>query len=553
MVRGITRRGVIGAVGIGGLVAAACAPAEDTLPGARPTASGSSGGAVGPGNTAVSVGAGQPTPKGSLVAALPNLGRGDALHAYSGGLTSKAYWDLLYDYVLGVTTDGDLMPMLATQWTMSSDGMSWRFQLRQGVKFHNGMDLTAEDVKASIELVTSANSTYSSKPSLVDVIDRVEVQDAYQFTIHTKKPSSQIGFLLSESEGLGIIPKAYVDQVGIGYFLEHPVGSGPARFVGRKVGDNVTVEALDKHWGRTSSVKTFTFLSVSEDSTRLAMLRAGQADIVAVPITLADQVRNAGLEVRLIPNVQGVWFNFGGLYPTGAPGGDPANPFRKKEVRQALNLSINRQELVQQFYQGTAQVSALPLIAPSHLGYDNTWKPYSYDPDGARRLLSQAGYPSGFSAPMSVFEISGAPELPQIGEALATYFAKVGVRIDIRPFSQDLTTSIQTTFPIPTMLYPGQLATYTDLGVRLRSYYGPQGWSAQVPELGQLFDQLDREADSSKRAGLFRTIGQHIIDEHLALPIANTSAAFGISRKVGSWSPIKAQPRLTKLSQVTSA
>src|SRR6185369_14795460 len=179
--------------------------------------------------------------------------------------------------LVGTTPDGQPSPNggIATKWEHSPDYRRWTFQLRKGVKFHNGDDLTSEDVKFSLERAAGKRSTTGYAGSLRTLVDKIETPAPDRVVIVTKDPTLIIPAYLSRtlsSEGM-IVPKKYIETVGDDAFARKPIGSGPYKFVEQVTGSHIKLAAVDNHWRTgTPKFKTMTFRLVPEETTRIALL-----------------------------------------------------------------------------------------------------------------------------------------------------------------------------------------------------------------------------------------------------------------------------------------
>src|SRR5712664_2723310 len=199
----------------------------------------------------------------------------------------KYYLSLMFDYLVGTTPDGQPSRDggLANRWENSSDYKRWTFHLRKGVKFHNGDDVTSEDVKFSLQRTSGERSTTGYAGPLRTLIQDIETPAPDRVVIVTKEATLIIPTYLSRSlstEGI-VLPKKYIEANGDDVFARKPVGTGPYKFVEQVVGSHIKMTAVDNHWRLgTPKYKNGTFKPVPEETTRIALLRRGEVDVADV-------------------------------------------------------------------------------------------------------------------------------------------------------------------------------------------------------------------------------------------------------------------------------
>jgi peptide/nickel transport system substrate-binding protein len=461
-----------------------------------------------------------------------------------GAQSSKLLTRPVYEHLVQVdpVTWDYSRPMLAERWQVSPDAKTWTFSLRRGVPFHAGMgDFTAEDVKFSLELLAGKDSLASTTAYWRKTLDRVEVVDPHTVRLHLKASTPDLLFELSNGRETQMLSRKYVTTVGVQKASEKPVGTGPYELVEWRRSEFMRFRALDKHWRVVPQFKELVYKFVPEDSTRVAALRTGDADIIELPRSLKKEVQAAGFEARrsLWPGVV-VFGLLGGQYMNDRPTYNAKVPWLDKRVREAMNLAVNRQAIVEHLFLGEAQVNTVPIIPSWVKEFGNpAWKPYPYDPARAKRLLAEAGYPNGFTAEWRAYLLSGVPELVSASEALQIDLAKIGVKLDlklveyaagVRPDARARKLAgigILHRTGIPPL--PGsQMAIFFSKGGILGG--------VELPEIEDLFSRLEKSADPAERAKMVRAIGDVLYSGYHTLPLVDLYPLFGINqKKVGEW------------------
>jgi peptide/nickel transport system substrate-binding protein len=482
-----------------------------------------------------------PASADDLTVALSSLST-ETLDPVLGGHIVKFYLDQIFDYLVGMTADGELSADggIATRWESSADHKRWTFHLRRGVKFHNGDELTSEDAKFSLQRAMGKRSTTGYAEPLRVLIKDIETPAPDRIVIVTKEPTSIIPQYLSRglaTEGM-IVPKKYLEAKGDDAFARSPVGSGPYRFVEQIIGSHIKLEAVPSHWrAGVPRYRTLTFRIVPEETTRIALLRRGDTDIIEVSRERVKELQRAGVSV--VTKRQDAHVDFWWILPwTNAP-------IRDKRVREALNIAIDRAELIDSVFAGMAEPGAVPFamasairdvkfrITPEHV--------YPYDPARAKQLLAEAGHANGFPMELYAYQLPGLPEGRAMAEALAGYWHKIGVQTTLVPV--DYVAFRKKWFDRSA---PGALGYYNQsnrdwLGTyaMIDKWTNPTQKSASIndPELDRLVGAVLAETDREKVNNLMRSIFQRLRSEHLGIPLVYLHSAYATSKKISRWNP----------------
>src|SRR5438309_8777651 len=255
--------------------------------------------------------------------------------AESEGLTTPfLFYLMIHDALVKPLPGNPMAPCLAESWSATADGLTYEFVLRKGVRFHNGDPVAAQDVKVSVERYQGAAAKL-----LKDRVAAVEIVDPHRVRFRLKRPWPDfMTFYGTPATGAAwVVPKKYVEKVGDDGFKRAPIGAGPYRFVSFNPGVELVLEANEQYWRKPPSVKRLIFRSVPDDTTRLAMLKRGEADIAyQIRGPLAEEVRRTpGLTLKALNPTFTEWLVFVDQW-------DPKSPWADRRVRLAANLAINR-------------------------------------------------------------------------------------------------------------------------------------------------------------------------------------------------------------------
>jgi len=313
---------------------------------------------------------------------------------------------LMFDSLFHRDDHMQVSPWLATS-VENPDTLTWRFHLRQDVKFSNGNDFQANDVKFTMERLIAEDSGWSER----SFIDGVEVVDDYTVDIITQSPYPAF---LTRVVLWHMTDEEYFNQAGDDGFLTNPVGTGPYTFVTWAKDEQVVLEANVDYWGGAPKIKTVIFKPIPETATRIAALESGDVNIVSDVSPDYVNLPGEGVEIATAP---GTRVFFIGMNVNMAP-------FDDVRVRQAMNYAVDVPAITEFVLNGLARPVDNPLL-PEAFGYAAT-PVYHYDPDMAKSLLAEAGLPDGFE-----MELDTAPALKEIAEALAGQLSAVGIVINI--------------------------------------------------------------------------------------------------------------------------
>jgi peptide/nickel transport system substrate-binding protein len=408
---------------------------------------------------------------------------------------------------------------LAESWMESPDGLVYEFKLRRGLKFHNGDPCTAEDVKFSFERYngTGAKELHAN-------VERVEIVDALTVRFHLKAPWPDfMTFYGTTATAAGlVVPKRYLEQVGVDGFKQHPVGLGPYKFVSHTPGVEVVLEAYEGFWRKVPDVKRLIMKGVPEGTTRLAMLKKGEADIaIALDGPVAEEVTRDPRLTLVDTRAPGIfWIEFTEQW-------DPKSIWADRRVRLAVNYALDRQAINEASCLGYCPPSGVAI--PRVMDYALSVEPLPYDPQKAKQLLAEAGYPNGFDAG----ELVPIPPFFVVAEAVVNYLNAVGIRTRMRPMERAAFYAAWREKKLRGLVLTaagssGNAATRVETFIYSRGAYAYGGY----PDIDELYQQQAQERDRATREALLHRIQQLTVERVMFAPIVDLRALMGVGYRV---------------------
>jgi peptide/nickel transport system substrate-binding protein len=426
----------------------------------------------------------------------------------------------LHDAMLKPMPGQPQAPCLAESWSASEDALTYEFVVRQGAKFHNGDDVTAEDVKFSFERYRGA-----SHQMLRERVAAVETPDARHVRFKLKQPWPDFLTFYVEATGAGwIVPKKYVEAVGEEGFKKAPVGAGPYKFVSFTPGLDLVMEAFDQYWRKTPSVKRLVFKMIPDESTRLVALKRGEVDIIyALRGELAeDLARSKGLTAKPIISKATFWLYFADQW-------DPKSPWHDQRVRRAANLAIDLETINQALTLGQSKLTG--SIIPDIFEY--YWQPPvpTYDQVQAKRLLAEAGYPKGFDAG----EFNCDASYGSLAEAVLNNLQEVGIRSKLRPLERAAFFKGYAEKSLKNLIQ-AQSGSFGNAATRLDAFVVKGGAYVygNYPDIDALFKEQASELDRTRRAATLHKIQQLVHEKAIYAPLWRQALINGVGPRIGN-------------------
>lgn len=324
------------------------------------------------------------------------------------------------------SSDLEIKPLLATSYKLVNT-LTWEFKLREGIRFHNGEVFDAASVKLSLERMADPKNKLIM--TILQVIDKVEIIDNYTARVITKQPFPLLRERLTSAGGM--LPPKYFQEKGPAIFAMNPVGTGPYKFVRWVKDDHIQLEANEKYWRGAPRIKKVKFLPIPEDTTRVSGLQTQELDLIAnIPPSLSRLMDWKGRSfVSKVPSIRVAYVAF-----NTTKGG----PVADKRVRQAIAQAVNMESIIRKVLDGNGILLAFNF-SKEQFGYDQSIKPYPYNPEQAKKLLAEAGYAKGFD-----FILHSPVTRKEVGEAIVGDLQKIGINASFRGYEFGTFTSKRT-------------------------------------------------------------------------------------------------------------
>ncbi len=442
-------------------------------------------------------------------------------------------WHHMYEKLLQPDDQGKLQVKLASSYKLINN-TTWEFILKKGVKFHNGSLLTAKDVKFSLD---RGRDPKTKNPMAIYLasIDRVEVVDDYTVRIITKEPNPllplQLGFV-----GF-IVSAAYLEGKEEGFLNTYPMGTGPHKFVEWIKNERITLEAFKDYWGGEPKIKKLIFKPIPETSSRVASLQTGEVDVaLGIPPFMVDQLKgDPKIQVKEMLTDRVIFISFDLVDKSKEVNPEITKILSQKKVRQAMNYAIDKEALIKTLFMGRAKPIGSPITV-FDFGYDDSVKAYPYNPEKAKALLQEAGYPNGFEVTIHT-PVGKYLQDKEVAEAVAGMLGKVGIRANIRTHEWGVyVRSMIATRDIPVHLI-GWIARF-DADVTLSAWFTKTSQFSNFwdPELEEMIVKAKKEMNPAARKAQYSRILKKIHEDAPWIFLYQPINIYGVRSRI-NWNP----------------
>ena len=427
----------------------------------------------------------------------------------------------VFEALTQIGKKGEVIPQVAESWTHSDDLKTWTFKLRPGVKFHNGYDLTASDVKWTVERILADDKT--PVRNFLKLVDKVEAPDDLTVVFHIK---AAYAIFDRQTKYTYVMSKKYWEEVGDAGYATKPVGTGPYKMVEWIKDDRMVLEAFDGWWGGDLPVKQATFRPIPSDAGRANALLSGEVDIVPdLPPSLVPMLQ--GKDDLVVAAESGFRVAYLGMNPTVAP-------FNNAKLREAVDYAIDREAIATKLMRGTGKATGI-IIPPNNEGYTADFPPVKYDPAKAKALVKESGYdgtPVVMDYPNNNFALAN-----EQAQAIAGYLKEAGINVQLNSleFTAYFPKWVQNKLDKMTFFAFGSSQFHAETIQGTMYEAGTHNWSAD-PELDKLVKAQREEADKAKQQALITEVFRKGNQMREFLPLWDINLVYG-AKKTAEYSP----------------
>ena len=497
----------------------------------------------------------------TLTVAIPSFGP-ETLDPSRDSSQGLLYHGHLYNHLIGVSEEGTPSPQagLLDSATISSDAKSFTLRLRQGMKWHDGREITADDVRFSLEYYTREDAACGVCALLQGALDSVTVTDRYTAEIRLNEPDAEFLHLLGPVEGdAPLLPKHHWESEGEAGLAENPIGSGPWKFSERKTGEYIEFQANADYWDgqRIPAFDKLRLVQIEDAAERLKALRSGRVDITIIDREDVEPLKQEGFAIGGPKYVLATTLLYFMSY-------DPSYLTSDINFRKALALGADLEDIVDALYPAEAATLAggAPFFSPPTEGYDAGLPPYSYDPAEAQRLLQDAGY-DGETVHLLSLAAYGLTEMLDVNEMLVEDWREIGVNVELvnTEFPQMLARWVARPQEFddlaPAPLIHGAFPHTSRFNTTVKDYMASgRGGRLAYPDTERgdaLYQELSGITDPVEREERLRLLNHQTYDEYWAVPAIWRHQPYAFNSNLTGWQPIDGTENSLRLETVRPA
>jgi peptide/nickel transport system substrate-binding protein len=495
---------------------------------------------------------------GRLTIMVGDLGTERFESAFTSGTGGNSYLRTLHGWLISDNEKREMVPGIASDWNLSADGLTWTFTIREGVKFHDGSEVTAEDVLWTLQHMLGpqaneyvTNTTYASASRNMN---RIELSGPDEVSVTTKEIITELAnYMLSEASCCPygtVLPKRaelHDTEEEVAYD-NNPIGAGPMSLEEHVPSNVMRFERFHDFYyqpdngfpeDKRVNFQSLDLFMVPEEATRVSALRSGEADIVPASLATKEQVEAGG--GRLVFGQEGTLIDVRqfGCYI-------PQYPCHDKRVRQALEYAIDKELMRDTLFGGPEffQIKGWSVVTPSTIGYTPKLDPWPFDPDKARQLLADAGYPGGKGFGKLIVNTNPPTAMPFLVEsaqlAADMWRRELGLDVEVRVTDDVAITKARQAGELFGQIQWAEQETRTDATGYITKRYGDPKEPDRLtedPELNRLTQESLNIVDLEQRAEASKELYARLKDESYYLAIGYSNILWAVGPRVVTWQP----------------
>ena len=462
----------------------------------------------------------------------------------------RRYGQLVHGFWLASNEKVELIPGIAESWNLSEDGLTWTFTIREGVKFHDGTDLTIDDALFTMTDSFVPDAFASKVSGFGRKRDTIEITGPNTVAFTLTDTDTSVGSVLSESfpsSNYGaIMPKAYLEEVGRDAYNESPIGAGAFKVAEFVRSEKMTLERFDEYYyqpangfeeDRRPNFQTIELRLVPESATRASAMEAGQADIIEANLEVRKQVERGGGRILLSPEATYAIVRLNGCW-------DPDLPCSDRNVRWALSLAIDKELIMRELYGESGHAKGWDLVTPSSLGYSPELDPLPQDIPEAQRLLAEAGYPGGEGFPkleVDTWAAGEMPFMPEFAQLIADMIHEnLGIETSVMVGESGAVKAAVRSGQRDGHLFVRPNEARRDGGSSIKNAYGDfetKGPTAKDPALRDIVLETLAIQDADLKHDVYNKMYRTLRDEQYAFGVGYVDLPWGVGPRITSWQP----------------
>ena len=462
----------------------------------------------------------------------------------------RRYGQLVHGFWIASNENVELIPGIAESWNLSEDGLTWTFAIREGVKFHNGTELTVDDALFTMTDSFVPDAFANKVSGFGRTRENIEITGPHTVAFTMTAVDTSVASVLSESfpsSNYGaIMPQAYFEEVGRETYNENPIGAGAFQVTQFDRAEKMTLERFEDYYyttdngfpeDRRPNFQTIELRLVPESATRASAMEAGQADIIEANLEVEKQVERGGGHILLGPEATYAIVRLNGCW-------DPELACSDRRVRHALSLAIDKELIMSELYGVAGHAKGWDLVTPSSLGYSPELDPFPQDVPEAQRLLAEAGYSGGEGFPkleIDTWVAGEMPFMPELAQLIGDMIQEnLGIETAVIVGESGAVKAAVRSGQRDGHLFVRPNEARRDGGSSIKNAYGDfetKGPTAKDPALRDIVLETLAIQEPSLKHDAYNEMYLALREEQYAFGVGYVDLSWGVGPRIVSWKP----------------